>query len=349
MCYNDKMELSNSHFQLLNESNWKSTEYGLYYIKDQIKFIKISNKESLRDVINTILATNISRVGIICDQLSNNDLDLLREKKISYIVGEGEVKIFGKKETTSSNISKKYFLKKKLSPTLIVSPTGLEIVDTLMWLSSDQLECSPTHFSNEYKLSRPKLSHIMQAFEVKSLIELKEKLLLKTSSWWLEAFNAPVTKRKMTPSQTSKTRRYQFKSEVDLFEFEGYISELQHHGFEVELGGLSYLKLTKNMRMNDYDLLVKQDEISSVINDLNLKPAKKGDFVQNIYITPLIGTLHDERLKAITRNSNIGDPMYLDLNILRVLWGLNYTESRIQEQRKYLLEDYFAEAKTRFD
>lgn len=153
----------------------------------------------------------------------------------------------------------------------------------------------------------------------------------------------------MTPSQTSKTRRYQFKSEVDLFEFEYCISELQRHNFEVELGGLSYLKLTKNIRMSGYDLLVKRDEVSSVINDLKLKPVKKGDFVQNIYITPLIGTLHDESFKATTKNSNLKDFIPSDLNLLRVLWGLNYNESRIQEQRKYLLEEYFAKARTRFD
>jgi hypothetical protein len=336
---------------MLDEENWIKTDYGYFYKREEIKFIKLETSNSLHDILKLIGAVELQeRLGVICNFLSEDDYKLLRQHKISYIVNNQEMKIFGKNEGPSFQLKKE--LSTEMSATLIVSPTGLEIVDTLLKLPRpDLLEKTPTKFCDKFELSRPKLSHLMKAFKVHTLFDLKNEILKLDTDWWLKAFNTPVTKRKMTPFQTKKTRRYAFKLHIDDFGFRDCVKKLKDKELDVEVGGLSYLKTLGSIRTDEFDLVVRSDQMIDVIEVLNLRPVKKGEWENIIFLTPIDGSLKKERF--VTRIDNyemrFNDRLANNLNPLRYLWGLNHDESRVREERRYLLETYLNEAKNRND
>lgn len=332
---------------VLDKSSWVKTEYGLYYVKEKIKFIKLSNRESLKDVVKVIDASLADgRVGVICSSLKESDLTILREKRISYLINDREIKIFGKEERQIFKSSLNNIFLGDVTPTLLVSPTGLEIIDTILKLPHDKLKNNtPTKLSKDFGLSRPKLSNIMNAFRAQNLMELKRELLNIEISWWLEAFNTPITKRKMTPFQTKKTRRYAFKEQLDDFKFKDLIQKLKNENIDVEFGGLSYLKNLGSIRTQEYDVVVRADQIIDIVEKMKLRPAKKDELTKNIFITPIDGDLREERFYSKIKNYHNRFSGLENLNPLRFLWGINYEESRVQEERKSLLESYFNEIK----
>jgi hypothetical protein len=335
---------------MLDEENWIRTEYGLFYKREEIKFIKLETNHSIHDILKLIGAVHLrERLGVICNFLSEEDYKLLRQNKISYIVNNQEMKIFGKDENATFQIKEK--ISSEMSATLVVSPTGLEIVDTLLKLSRLDLLENPTHICNKFELSRPKLSHLMKAFSAHSLIELKNEILKLDVSWWINAFDTPITKRKMTPFQTHNTRRYAFRFGMDDFHFNVLVKDLKNKQLDIELGGLSYLRFIGALRGYEFDLVVRSDQIIDVVEALDLRPAKKGERERIIFLTPVDENLKSEKFNSKIKNVNkyFVDFEINKLNTLRYLWGLNYDEERIKEERKYLLEIYLNEAKNRND
>jgi hypothetical protein len=332
---------------VLDKSSWVKTEYGLYYAKEKIKFIKLSQRESLKDIVKIIDAFLADgKVGIICSSLKESDLAILREKRISYLINDREIKIFGREERQIFKSSLNNIFLGDVAPTLLVSPTGLEIIDTILKLPSEELKNdTPTKLCKDFGLSRPKLSNIMNAFRVKKLTELKRELLNIEISWWVEVFNTPITKRKMTPFQTKKTRRYAFKEQLDDFKFKDLIQKLKNENIDVEFGGLSYLKNLGSIRTEEFDVVVRADQIIDIVEKMELRPAKKNELTKNIFITPIDGDLREERFYSKIKNYHNRFSGLENLNPLRFLWGINYEESRVQEERKSLLENYFNEIK----
>ncbi len=149
----------------------------------------------------------------------------------------------------------------------------------------------------------------------------------------------------MTPFRTKKTRRYAFKENCDDFKFQELMQKLKNENIDVEYGGLSYLKNLGSIRMNEFDVVVKADQIIDIVEKMNLRPAKKNELNKNIFITPIDGDLRDERFYSKIKNYHNRFSGLENLNPLRFLWGINYEESRIQEERKSLLESYFNEIK----
>ena len=341
------MKAAGHNFDILDKSSWVKTDYGLYYAKEKIKFIKLSNRESLKDVVRVIDAfLPDGRVGVMCSFLKESDLAILREKRISYLINDREIKIFGKEERQIFKSERDNIFLGDVTPTLLASPTGLEIVDTILKLSNDELKNdTPTKLCKDFGLSRPKLSNIMNAFRASNLIELKRELLDIEISWWLEAFNTPITKRKMTPFQTKKTRRYALKEHLDDSQFKELIQKLKNEDMEVEFGGLSYLKNLGSIRMQEYDMVVRVYQIIDIVEKMKLRPAKKNELAKNIFITPIDGDLKEQRFYSKIKNYHNRFSDLENLNPLRFLWGINYKESRVQEERKSLLESYFNEIK----
>ena len=332
---------------VLEKDSWIKTDYGLYYKKDKIKFIRLGSRESLKDIIKLIDAISIDeKIGVICTTLKESDLSILREKKISYLINDREIKIFGKEEKQVLRSSFSNIFLGELTPTLLVSPTGLEIIDTIIKLPLNELKnVTAAKLCKDFNLSRPKLSNIMKAFRVDNLIELKNELLNLEISWWVQAFNTPITKRKMTPFKTKKTRRYTLKDNLDDFQFRDLIHKLKDENIDAEFGGLSYLKILGFIRTHEYDVVVRADQMIDVVEKMNLRPAKKDEWGRNVFITPIDGELKEERFYAKIKNYHNNFSDLENLNPLRFIWGLNYEESRVQEEKKNLLEMYFNEAR----
>lgn len=341
------MEVTSYMPDVLDKDSWLKTDYGLYYKKDKIKFIRVTSRESIKDIIRFIDAVSIDeKIGVICANPKESDLIVLREKKISYLVNDREIKIFGKEERQILKSSFSNIFLSGLTPTLLVSPTGLEIIDTIIKLSRNQLEnVTATKLCRDFALSRPKLSHIMKAFKVDNLIELKNELLDLKISWWVQAFNTPITKRKMIPFQTKKTRRYILKDNLDILQFRELIQKLKDENIDVELGGLSTLRILGSIRTQEYDVVVRAGQMIDIVEKMNLRPSKKEERGRNIFITPIEGELKDERFYAKIKNNHGHFSDLENLNPLRFIWGLNYEESRVQEEKNNLLENYFNEAR----
>jgi len=331
---------------ILSEKSWIPTDYGFFHTKENIKFVKISNRDSLKDILKFFdLMSRQEKFGVICNSFKESDLQLLRDKKISYCIPEREIKIFSSKnseiEGEPFSINEQLH---KINPTIIVSPSGLEIVDTIFKLDESEIQSTPAKISKTYNLSRSKLSTIMTAFKVKKLFDLKGKLLDLPPTWWFESFNNPITKRKMTPFKTVKTRKYVLKGSNDLTQFQDKIIKLKEQKIEVEIGGISYLNLLGVLRSPEFDLLVRADQLVAVVELLDLRPAKKGEVANLVWITPLIGGIKSEKLEA---KKICSTNALKRINVLRYLWGLNYDEERVKEERRNILEEYFNEIRKR--
>lgn len=333
---------------LLDNENWATTDYGMLYKKQNIKFIELTKREFLGDLLRVIEALgNNQKFGVICSSLTNKDLKILREKEISYISDLEGIRILGSKKNQYGFFSEEMtrfpreFLVDVSSPTLLVSPTGLEIVDTVLKLSENMLYESPTEVCRLFKLSRPKMSKIMNALDAKNLRDLKEKILRSDIDWWIDSFNKAVTKRKMTPFKTKRTRRFLRDENMDRELFYSLIGELQDKGVDVQLGGVSYLQHLGSVRSRELDVVVRSDHMFDLIESLNLRPAKKGEVDHCLYITPIDGSLEKERFNARIPNESNPFTMLEDLNVLRFLWGIDDKESRIKEEKNNLLMRYF--------
>lgn len=121
--------------------------------------------------------------------------------------------------------------------------------------------------------------------------------------------------------------------------------KLKEEKIDAEFGGLSYLKFLGSIRTHEYDVVVRADQMINVVGKMNLRPAKKNEWGRNIFITPIEGNLKEERFYAKINNYHKGFSDLENLNSLRYLWGLNYEESRVQEEKRNLLEMYFNEAR----
>ena len=329
---------------MFDPAKLEKKEYGFYYSDEKIKFISLEGKDSIRDIVKLSKAASIyEKIGVICDDINERDLSLLRENKISYIINGKEIKIFESGSDKSKVQKLESFIEKmEISPTVLNSPTGLEIIDVLLQQNKGEIQkINATVFCKQFKLSRPKLSQLMNAFDVSSLEVLKNKILLIKIEKWLEMFNRPITKRKMTPFKNQKTRRYVLEDNFSLAYFNERIEEAKDLAIEVEIGGLTFLQNEGLLRSNELDLVVRADQLIDLVQRLPIRPAKKNSDEQILYITPLIGDIDSERLYSKVRQNEDVSPDSKRFNILRMAWGLNYEESRIQELRKDLLEKYF--------
>lgn len=354
MMINMKELINNIDF--LDSDNWENTDYGMLYKKQNIKFIKLSKREFLGEALKLISAFGRDqKFGIICSNLSGKDFKVLKERKISYMSDSEGIRIFGSKQSKQKFFNDEMtsfpreFLVDVSSPTLLISPTGLEIVDTILKLSENMLYESPTELCRQFKLSRPKLSKIMNVLEAKNLRELKELILMSDIDWWIDSFSKAVTKRKMTPFRTKRTRRYAIDDDIDKDSFFALVEELRERGLDVELGGSSYLQFLRSLRSRELDLVVRSDHMIEIIESLQLRPAKKSQVDNCVYITPIDGSLDKERFRARIPNEFGPFGMLEDLNPLRYLWGLEGKESRVREERMNLLMRYFDAAKRRND
>lgn len=340
------------NLNILNEKNWILTDYGYFYASEKIKFIKLSSRESLKDILKVFdLISSDEKWGVICTYFSTSDLQLLREKKISYCVLENEIKIFPARNgdiMIKDGTSLRDGSFRILNPSKIISPIGLEIADTIFKLDSDEIKSTPASITKKYNISQAKLSMIMTSFRSRTLRELKEKLLDLDFLWWPNAFDNPIIKRKMTPFKTVNTRKYVLNAPLSIEQFQEKILQLKAENIEVDIGGISYLKLLGVLKTSEFDVLVKNDHLTEVIEVFNLRMAKKDDLDNLFLITPLIGDIKSEKLEVKKINKNIRfqgntNKILSTKNTLRYLWGLNYDDERIKEERNNLLKEYLNE------
>ncbi len=331
--------------QMIDQENWIATDYGFFYAKEKIKFIRLTQRLFLKDFVQTIKALHGDQlVGVICSSLEEGDLKLLTKLKISYLIPDRELKIFS--ASSSAPTPPKTCDSPYTNPIRIISPTGLEIVDVILKLDHAERQLSASKIASAYQLSRSKLSIIMTAFQAKTIDELRTKIFALPLDWWPKAFDLAICKRKMTPFRTKNTRRYILNHLLSAEEFQTKVDELQSQHYQVVIGGLSYLKVLHQLNTSEFDLLINLNHLPQVLEYFNLRPATSRDVENIVYITPAISELECEKLetkKSFNLFPNIKNEKsnVRKINMLRYLWGLNYHEARIDELRHSLLENYF--------
>ncbi len=335
--------MNDSHFDHLNRSfHFEKSDYGLFHQETGIKFIEVKTREALPSVLKVITAFSLSScVGIYCESLTEKDKDKLKKNEISYIAGAEEIKIFRpspKNELSHHN---------SLDPiSTLISPTGLEIADTILKSSKSELgQINPTEFCHKYELSRSKMSHIMNAYSSREMSDLAEKLKKISLEEWLHAMDKSITSRSMTAFRTKKSKVYIFDDEIDDFDLFNLFDQLKRKSVQLEYGGLSYLKIEGRIKARDFDLVVRDKDIGKILNTFKLRPPRKDDsFKKRLIVTPCGEDIYRERFASKIPNGD-GWNFQLDrLNVLRFVWGIREKESRIQEERLSLLRKYLRDA-----
>lgn len=326
-----------------NKILFEETSFGLIHSSTGTKFIHLSKGESLGDVIKMIKAFELtSKAGIICDSLTKSEINQLEELGISYISEAGDMRVFVKEKEEKAQP------KIKMALNNLISPTGFEIVDTLFKVQKSELtKMTPTEFCVRYKLSRSRMSHVMQAFKSHELVDLRDKLGKFTAKDWLKAMDRPITMRHMTPFGKRSSSTYTFVSDEDWLEFSANVESLRKQDHEVAYGGLTYLKLNGYLRSEDFDLIAVKKDKAIVMNALGIRPASNRDsgLTPRLTITFCEDGLEKEKLFSSIAKTNQENYLVNSVNILRYVWGMKEEESRFQEERLNLLERYLNEAK----
>ena len=150
--------------------------------------------------------------GIMLKKISPDEEKYCRSNGISFLTTEGKLSLIGKDYKLNLELMprrKSALTSKKLdarkdgipSPTALISPNGLEILDVLFRLPPEDLSefKSALRFAHEFHLSQPKLSLMMKKLNVKSLGDLREKIKSLPNSWWEGALRYSLTKKGLFP------------------------------------------------------------------------------------------------------------------------------------------------------
>lgn len=168
--------------------------------------------------INDILFKKINRQqlkdhpphGILLPTLTQDERLFCDTFKISYLTLDGHFQLIQEKSVLRlerfkkppqappyKNMGQPH---KQISPTLLVSPYSLSILDTLFRAPESSLkEKSGLAFTKEFDLYQPKLSKIMRDLNAHTLIELKAKIQELPAHWWQLAWQYPATRKGLTP------------------------------------------------------------------------------------------------------------------------------------------------------
>lgn len=149
--------------------------------------------------------------GILVADLTPEEEKLCKERDVSYLTATGRFYLADKSFTIAVELNrKKSTLQPKRSPlqrlsdpspTTIISPNGLDILDVLFRLPLETLAQfqSALSFTQEFHLSQPKISIMMTEMNASDLTSLKENIRSLPDSWWETALRYPMTKKGMPP------------------------------------------------------------------------------------------------------------------------------------------------------
>ncbi len=89
----------------------------------------------------------------------------------------------------------------RISPTLLISPNSIPILDILFDVSEAELAnaASGLAFAKKFGLYQPKLSKLMRSFRVKNLPDLKRVISNISDDEWERVLDYPATRKRLTP------------------------------------------------------------------------------------------------------------------------------------------------------
>lgn len=292
--------------------------------------------------------------GIILINSSEEIRKILQGRGISYFDKEGNIFLnseFGQIRINADFVPKHligYAIYptsdfSSLSPTNLVSPNALSIIDVLYRLTEIQIVeiGSALKFCQKYHLSQSKLSQIMRKINTKSLLEFKEKLKEIPMEWWLFAFEAPATKRKMVNFFDVAKPYYSLSDDVNKKNNDQVLESIDFtYSYNSSPGPIEVAKKYGEILDNQTSLWISNEIEAKLKRQYKLVPGKKdGHKVWLIASVP-----QDVLLESIVTH-DIGSRSSIKTNIIRSIWDLSQGESRLKEVRERLLKTFIYESR----
>jgi len=308
------------------------------YRPGNIIFFEMASERETLSFLKLIseVKTN-KKLGIISKTIKSDLKNLLKEKEVSYLSIKDELCVFTKEAVIIYQ-----YKNKNNEPgfpyTTLISPKGLEILDVIIRMKNVELEqMNGASFCQKYALSSSKLSQIMKATQSSRLDDLKVWLSKKNLEWWIEAFSVPRTRKGLTPFDSYK--KYVFRMDTDKNEF--YEKLKLSRGWNDKYGssGIELLKEEGLLKDKNIYLCLEKDSEMRFLKEFSLIPAGQGIQGGAVCLTFLKKTLKDEVFfsKYFTSTKKC--------NILRMMWGVQSLDSRIQEVRRDYLRRFLNENK----
>ena len=283
--------------------------------------------------------------GIILTKSSQSLRENLRRRGVSYFDESGnlflnsDIKV--QIETvikTAVNKSIREIRSISFSPTNLISPNGLAIIDTLFRLDDNELKSFPSalSFCKRFDLYQPKISLIMSKAGAHDLIELKRRIKEMPFDWWLYAMESPATKRKMSnffdlaQPHYSLTPERSFIKNVRIF-------EIMNIDFPEDTipGPTEVLKNHGELIDNDLTVWVSEAMTTKFKSTYKLIPGRKEGYTTWLLASPPLGLSREELLTHDLKTQEKWKS-----NIMRAIWDLGFGDSRMREARENLLRRF---------
>ncbi|SMF83321.1 hypothetical protein SAMN06296036_1465 [Pseudobacteriovorax antillogorgiicola] len=321
----------------------KSDRNSLYLLN--VKFTLTDGKD-LQDILRLSLKYGMAPSGVLVNRLSEAERQDLDKCGISYITLEGHISIQtrfewvkrqpidGFKKRPHSNQEK---LAVDISPTTLVSPNALAILDCLFRLDDETLNMFTAYkLSSKIGLSQPKFSSIMSSLGVKSLYDLKSKIATLEPSEFAKKFRYSRTRQSMTPYFKLKKYYHPVNSDIDSI-WPKIIEEIQEGPGKINYAPSEQLKKMGYLRDNTYSLWVDSKELKSFKKRYRLIPSQKHNDGAIAICSPAKDFLKEAIITKLDEPSSRYQELFGSLNIFRVIWDLGFGDSRHQELQVDLL------------
>ncbi len=283
--------------------------------------------------------------GLILPHSSNEQRKSLQTKNISYIDSKGNLFLSLDKikiliEASSKSISKKKKIRIQNSfvrSTLLISPNGLAIIEALFRVPEEQLSLPALQFCKINNLFQPKISKIMTGLGVKNLFDLKSKIIDLPIEWWLFSFDSPVTKRKMTSFFDVAQDYYSLDPKIEKLTGVTLLQKVNKQFNDDVTAGPTLIAQRFGVLVGDeISLWVSPAAIIKLKKEYKLiAGTKEGQRKWKLGV-PLLSLIKEDLI------SHASDKAFLNIktNILRAIWDLSYSESRLREVRSSMLRSF---------
>ncbi len=309
------------------------TQEGNDLIIGQIRFSKAHSIEKF---------SNTQREeGLLLSNSSRTLRQSLQKKGINYIDTNGNLFLIHKEvQFLIENIKKTPAIRlpqvaTRLSPTNLISPNGLAIIDTLFRLDDHELESfsSTLQFCKRYNLYQPKASQIMKKLGVKNLIDFKKHLKKISLEWWLFALDSPISKRKMTAFFGVSQNYYSLDNSINSKTTDELTSFLnQQFEDSVTTGPLEIVKSIGEIIDDDFSIWVSPVILSNLKKQFKLVPGTKEGRRKWLLASPPTSLIQEGLITHEPKSKT-----NQKTNYLRVIWDLGFGDFRLQEVRTNML------------
>lgn len=228
----------------------------------------------------------------------------------------------------------------RLSPTLIINPTALAIVDAIfrcppLLLSST----SPSRFALLHTLSQPRMSKVMRGLGARDLIHLKKLLTEISDAWWLSAMGYPRTRQRLT-SFFSCAEFYRINAEHSL-ELDDLLSINRE---AITPGPVELAKHLGFIADPTIHLWCEAATLGKLKAALRLSPTERRDGPTIAIAVPKKSMAIESIVTTIPQYVFRKIPASLDgLNIIRAIWDLSFGDGRLREIQPEVLRMFLNE------